>query len=142
MHDKQNIHGKNFEITQDNDVCIFDCDGCYIGKKNTISKKASTVQFYESFGIDSHTKEFDKYCFTLMILQILSNYYINKTNPESINKAISNLKINNESLKNYFQILLNPTIEQCYTGEILKKTKKCTLKYKCIFFSTFFFDSI
>lgn len=128
MHDHQNIHtdlhSKNFGITVDNDVCIFDCDGCYIGKKNATSKKASTVQFYESFGIDSYTTEFDKYSFALMILQILSTHYINKTNPENINKAINNLKINNDALKNYFQTLLNPTIEQCYAGDILKKTKK------------------
>lgn len=128
MHQNQNIHtdlhAGNFGITKEKDICIFDCDGCYIGKKNNIAKKASTIKFYESFGIDSDTIEYDKYSFTMMLLQILSNYYISETNPKSIQSAISNLKINNDALKNYFQILLNPTIDQGYTGDFLKELKK------------------
>lgn len=129
MHNNDNIHsdlhGKNIGITKEKDICIFDCDGCYIEKYNN-DQQSSTAVFYESFMKDSYTKKYDKYCLSLMILQVLSNYYIRLTNQETINHAISNLKINNENIKNYFKTLLNPTIEQGYVGDVLKKVKKYT----------------
>ncbi len=127
MHNKYNvhrdIHAKNIGITSNDDVCIFDCDGCYIGAEDS-SKKPSTAAFYQKFVADVNTVEYDKYCTSLMILQLFSNYYISFTSEKSIKKSINRLRIKNEGLTNYFMTLLNPSIEQEYIGDVLKKTLK------------------
>ena len=127
MHGKLNVHrdiyAKNIGITSNDDVCIFDCDGCYIGGEDN-AKKPSTATFYQRFVSDVNTTEYDRYCTSLMILQLFSDYYISFTSERSIKESINKLRIKNNDLNNYFLTLLNPSIEQEYIGDVLKKTLK------------------
>lgn len=117
------LHGKNFGVTAKQNVCLFDCDGCYCEGMENFNLSSTTI-YYKQFMGNSLTKQYDKYAFSLMILQVLSSYYIRLTNRENISIAINNLRINNENLTNYFLNLLNPHIEQEYVGDVLKKVMR------------------
>ena len=132
MHYQDNIHtdihGKNIGITDTDEICIFDCDGCYIGEEN-YSKKPSTVEFYERYHDNSHKKDYDRYCLSLMVLDALSKKEIRHTSRKQISRSIRNLRIESEEIKARFETLLNPSIDQEYIGDFFKQKVKSTKQY-------------
>lgn len=122
------IHGKNIGITDTEEICIFDCDGCYIGQEN-YSKKPSTVEFYERYNYTSQVKAYDRYCLSLMVLDALSKKEIRYTSRKQISRSIKNLKIESEEIKLRFKTLLNPLIDQEYIGDFFKQKVKSTKPY-------------